>query len=55
MKRSTTDYIAGLFVIGGFALIIAMTVIVRGQMNKQDDYYTYFSNVVGVKSGAAII
>ena len=55
MKRSTTDYIAGLFVIGGFALIIAMTVIVRGQMNKQDDYYTYFSNVAGLKSGAAII
>ena len=55
MKRSTTDYIAGLFVIAGFVLIIGMTIIVRGQMNKQDSYFTYFSNVAGLKSGAAII
>ena len=54
-ETSTTDYIAGLFVIAGFVLIIGMTIIVRGQMNKQDSYFTYFSNVAGLKSGAAII
>ena len=55
MKRSTTDYIAGLFVIAGFVLIIGMAIIVRGQLNKQDSYFTYFNNVAGLKSGAAII
>lgn len=55
MKQKMTDYVAGLFVIFGMILIIAITVIVRGQYNKQDDYYTYFENVAGLKTGAAII
>lgn len=55
MKQKMTDYVAGLFVILGFSLIITITVVVRGQLNKQDEYHTYFENVAGLKSGAAII
>ena len=55
MRWKLSDFVAGIFVIAGLALIIAMFVTVRGQLNRQDSYYSYFSNVAGLKSGAAVV
>jgi len=55
MRWKVSDFVAGLFVILGLILIVAMFVTVRGQFNRQDSYYSYFSNVAGLKTGAAVV
>ena len=55
MRWKVSDFVAGLFVIVGLALIVAMFVTVRGQFNRQDSYFSYFSNVAGLKTGAAVV
>lgn len=55
MRWKLSDFVAGLFVIAGLILIITMFVTVRGQFNRQDSYFSYFSNVAGLKTGAAVV
>ncbi len=55
MKIKSSDFTAGLFVIGGLFAIIAMFFVVKGQLNKQDSYYSYFNNVAGLRAGASVV
>ena len=55
MRWKQADFLAGLFVIGGFALIIAIVVVVRGQIGAPDRYHTFFKNVAGLRAGAAVV
>ena len=55
MRWKFSDLMTGLFVLGGLALIIAILVIVRGQLDARDSYRTYFSNVSGLQAGAAVV
>ena len=55
MRWKQADFIAGTFVIAGAALIIAIIVIVRGQVGVPDSYHTYFKNVAGLRAGAAVV
>ena len=55
MKMKSSDFTVGAFVLGGMVAIIAMFVIVRGQLNKQDSYHSYFNNVSGLRAGASVI
>ena len=55
MRWKPSDFVAGLFVLAGLVLIMAMFIVVRGQLSRQDNYYSYFDNVAGLKSGAAVI
>ena len=51
MKFKSSDFTAGLFVIGGLFAIITMFFVVKGQLNKQDSYHSYFNNVAGLRAG----
>ena len=55
MKLKSSDFTAGLFVIGGLFAIIVMFFVVKGQLNKQDSYYSYFNNVAGLRAGASVV
>ena len=55
MKIKSSDFTAGLFVIGGLFAIITMFFVVKGQLNKQDSYYSYFNNVAGLRAGASVV
>lgn len=55
MHWRQADFLAGLFVITGAALIVAIILVVRGQINNPDRYHTYFSNVGGLRTGAAVV
>ena len=55
MRWKQADFLAGLFVIAGFALIISIIVTVRGQIGAPDRYHTYFKNVAGLRAGAAVV
>ena len=55
MKMKSSDFTVGAFVLGGMVAIIAMFVIVKGQLNKQDSYHSYFNNVSGLRAGASVI
>jgi len=55
MKIKSSDFAAGLFVIGGLFAIITMFFVVKGQLNKQDSYYSYFNNVAGLRAGASVV
>ena len=55
MRWKQADFMAGLFVIAGFALIIAIVVVVRGQIGAPDRYHTFFKNVAGLRAGAAVV
>ena len=39
----------------GFALILAIFLVVRGQIGAPDRYHTYFKNVAGLRAGAAVV
>ena len=54
MKFKPSDFTAGLFVIGGLFSIITMF-FVKGQLNKQDEYHSYFNNVAGLRAGASVV
>jgi len=55
MKFKSSDFTAGLFVIGGLFAIITMFFVVKGQLNKQDSYHSYFNNVAGLRAGASVV
>ena len=55
MKIKSSDFTAGLFVIGGLFAIITMFFVVKGQLNKQDEYHAYFDNVAGLRAGASVV
>jgi len=55
MRWKQTDFLAGLFVLTGFALIVAIFLVVRGQIGAPDRYHTYFKNVAGLRAGAAVV
>ena len=55
MKFKPSDFTAGLFVIGGLFSIITMFFVVKGQLNKQDEYHSYFNNVAGLRAGASVV
>ena len=55
MRWKQADFLAGIFVIAGFALILAIIVVVRGQIGAPDKYHTYFKNVAGLRTGAAVV
>ncbi len=55
MKLKSSDFAAGLFVVIGLVTIIAMFIIVRGQFERTDSYHTYFTNVAGLRPGAAVV
>ena len=55
MKIKSSDFTAGLFVIGGLFAIITMFFVVKGQLNKQDSYHSYFNNVAGLRAGASVV
>jgi len=55
MRWKQADFLAGLFVLAGFALIISIIAVVRGQIGTPDRYHTYFSNVAGLRAGAAVV
>ena len=55
MRWKQADFLAGLFVILGFALILAIIIVVRGQIGAPDRYHTYFKNVAGLRAGAAVV
>ena len=55
MKIKSSDFTAGLFVIGGLFAIITMFFVVKGQLNKQDEYHAYFNNVAGLRAGASVV
>lgn len=55
MRWKQADFVAGLFVLAGFALIISIVVTVRGQIGAPDRYHTYFKNVAGLRAGAAVV
>lgn len=55
MKFKSSDFTAGLFVIGGMVAIISMFFVVKGQLNKQDEYHSYFNNVAGLRAGASVV
>ncbi len=55
MRWKQADFLAGIFVIAGFALILAIIVVVRGQIGAPDRYHTYFKNVAGLRTGAAVV
>ena len=55
MKFKSSDFTAGLFVIGGLFAIISMFFVVKGQLNKQDSYHSYFNNVAGLRAGASVV
>ena len=41
--------------IGGLFSIITMFFVVKGQLNKQDEYHSYFNNVAGLRAGASVV
>ena len=53
--RWQADFLAGSFVLAGFALILAIIMVVRGQIGAPDRYHTYFKNVAGLRAGAAVV
>ena len=55
MRWKQADFLAGLFVLTGFALIVAIFLVVRGQIGAPDRYHTYFKNVAGLRAGAAVV
>ena len=55
MRWKQADFLAGTFVIAGFALILAIIIVVRGQIGVPDKYHTYFKNVAGLRAGAAVV
>ena len=55
MRWKQADFLAGMFVIAGFALILAIIIVVRGQIGAPDKYHTYFKNVAGLRAGAAVV
>ena len=55
MRWKQADFLAGIFVIAGFALIISIVVTVRGQIGAPDRYHTFFKNVAGLRAGAAVV
>ena len=55
MRWKQADFLAGLFVLAGFALIISIIAVVRGQIGTPDRYHTFFSNVAGLRAGAAVV
>jgi len=55
MRWKQADFLAGIFVIAGFALIISIIVTVRGQIGAPDRYHTFFKNVAGLRAGAAVV
>ena len=55
MRWKQADFLAGMFVIAGFDLILAIIVVVRGQIGEPDKYHTYFKNVAGLRAGAAVV
>ncbi|MGC6516785.1 MAG: MlaD family protein [Candidatus Puniceispirillaceae bacterium] len=55
MKIKSSDFTAGLFVIGGLFAIITMFFVVKGQLNRQDSYHSYFNNVAGLRAGASVV
>ena len=55
MRWKQADFLAGSFVLAGFALILAIIIVVRGQIGAPDGYHTYFKNVAGLRAGAAVV
>ena len=55
MRWKQADFLAGSFVLAGFALILAIIIVVRGQIGAPDSYHTYFKNVAGLRAGAAVV
>ena len=55
MRWKQADFLAGSFVLAGFALILAIILVVRGQIGTPDSYHTYFKNVAGLRAGAAVV
>ena len=55
MRWKQADFLAGSFVLAGFALILAIIIVVRGQIGVPDSYHTYFKNVAGLRAGAAVV
>ncbi|MBL6625390.1 MAG: MCE family protein [Alphaproteobacteria bacterium] len=55
MRWKKADVLAGLFVIAGAALILAIIITVRGQFSAPDRYHTFFKNVAGLRAGAAVV
>lgn len=55
MRWKQADFMAGLFVIAGAALILAIVIMVRGHFGAPDRYHTFFKNVAGLRAGAAVV
>jgi len=55
MRWKQADFLAGLFVMAGLALIISIVIVVRGKIATPDRYHTYFANVAGLRAGAAVV
>ena len=55
MRWKQADFLVGSFVLAGFALILAIIIVVRGQIGAPDGYHTYFKNVAGLRAGAAVV